>query len=63
MITRTQRGFTLIEVMVAMAIGLVISALVVTIFSASSTTYKAADTVGALQETGRVALDTIDRDV
>jgi type IV pilus assembly protein PilW len=63
MSTRTQRGFTLIEVMVAMAIGLVVSALVVTIFSASSSTYKAADTVGALQETGRVALDTIDRDV
>jgi type IV pilus assembly protein PilW len=63
MIARTQRGFTLIEVMVAMAIGLVVSALVVTIFSASSTTYKAADTVGALQETGRVALETIDRDV
>jgi type IV pilus assembly protein PilW len=63
MSTNTQRGFTLIEVMVAMTIGLVISALVVTIFSASSSTYKAADTVGALQETGRVALDTIDRDV
>jgi type IV pilus assembly protein PilW len=63
MITHTQRGFTLIEVMVAMTIGLVISALVVTIFSASSTTYKAADTVGALQETGRVAMETIDRDV
>ena len=63
MIARTQRGFTLIEVMVAMTIGLVISALVVTIFSASSSTFKAADTVGALQETGRVALDSIDRDV
>jgi type IV pilus assembly protein PilW len=63
MIPRTQRGFTLIEVMVAMTIGLVISALVVTIFSASSSTYKAADTVGALQETGRVALESIDRDV
>ncbi len=63
MITRTQRGFTLIEVMVAMTIGLVISALVVTIFSASSSTYRAADTVGALQETGRVALESIDRDV
>jgi type IV pilus assembly protein PilW len=63
MITSTQRGFSLIEVMVAMTIGLVISALVVTIFSASSTTYHAADTVGALQETGRVALDSIDRDV
>jgi type IV pilus assembly protein PilW len=63
MITHAQRGFTLIEVMVAMTIGLVISALVVTIFSASSSTYKAADTVGALQETGRVALENIDRDV
>jgi type IV pilus assembly protein PilW len=58
-----QRGFTLIEVMVAMTIGLVISALVVTIFSASSATYKAADTVGALQETGRVAMESIDHDV
>ncbi len=46
-----------------MTIGLVISALVVTIFSASSSTYQVADTVGALQETGRVALDSIDRDV
>jgi type IV pilus assembly protein PilW len=63
MITSTQRGFSLIEIMVAMTIGLVISALVVTIFSASSKTYHAADTVGALQETGRVALDSIDRDV
>jgi type IV pilus assembly protein PilW len=61
--TRVQKGFTLIEVMVAMTIGLVISALVVTIFSASSSTYKAADTVGALQETGRVAMESIDRDV
>lgn len=60
---RTQSGFSLIEVMVAMAIGLVISSLVVTIFSASSSTYKVADTVGALQETGRVAMATIDRDV
>jgi type IV pilus assembly protein PilW len=63
MIASTQKGFSLIEVMVAMTIGLVISALVVTIFSASSSTYKVADTVGALQETGRVAMDTIDRDV
>jgi type IV pilus assembly protein PilW len=63
MITSTQKGFSLIEVMVAMTIGLVISALVVTIFSASSATYKVADSVGALQETGRVAMDSIDRDV
>jgi type IV pilus assembly protein PilW len=59
----TQKGFSLIEIMVAMTIGLVISALVVTIFSASSSTYRVADTIGALQETGRVAMDTIDRDV
>jgi len=63
MIASKQKGFSLIEVMVAMTIGLVISALVVTIFSASSSTYKVADSVGALQESGRVAMDSIDRDV
>jgi type IV pilus assembly protein PilW len=58
-----QRGFSLVEVMIAMTIGLVISALVATIFASSSATYKAADSQSALQETGRVALENIDRDV
>ena len=58
-----QHGFSLIEVMIAMTIGLGISMLVVKIFTASSATYRIADSVGALQETGRVALENIDRDV
>ncbi len=58
-----QHGFSLIEVMIAMTIGLGISMLVVKIFTSSSATYRIADSIGALQETGRVALENIDRDV
>jgi type IV pilus assembly protein PilW len=56
------RGFTLVELMVAMAIGLVVAAVVVTMFAGSSKTYKIADSVGELQETGRVAMDALQRD-
>jgi type IV pilus assembly protein PilW len=55
-------GFTIVEIMVAMAIGLVVSAVVVTMFAGSSKTYKIADAVGELQETGRVAIDALQRD-
>jgi type IV pilus assembly protein PilW len=58
-----ERGFSLVEVMIAMTIGLVVTTLVATIFASSSATYKVADTQSALQETGRVALENIDRDV
>jgi type IV pilus assembly protein PilW len=56
------RGFTIVEIMVAMAIGLVVSAVVVTMFAGSSKTYKIAESVGELQETGRVAMDALQRD-
>jgi type IV pilus assembly protein PilW len=62
-IASKQQGFSLIEVMVAMAVGLVVSTLVVKVFMTSSATYRVADTVGALQETARVALQSIDHDV
>jgi type IV pilus assembly protein PilW len=56
------RGFTLVEIMVAMAIGLVVSAVVVTMFAGTSKTYKIAESVGELQETGRVVVDVLQRD-
>lgn len=59
---RRSRGFTIVEIMVALAIGMLISALVVTIFSASARTYRVADSVASLQETGRVAIEAIERD-
>lgn len=57
-----QRGFTVVEIMVAMAIGLVVSAVVVTMFSASSRSYKVTDAMGDLQESGRIAMATLQRD-
>ena len=57
-----QKGFTVVELMIAMAIGLLISAVVVTVFSTSATTYRVAGSIAALQETGRVAIAAIERD-
>ena len=57
-----QHGFTIVEIMVSLAIGMLVSALVVTIFSASARTYRVASSVGDLQETGRVAMEAIERD-
>lgn len=60
---RVQRGFTVVEIMVAMAIGLVVSAVVVTMFAASSRSYHVTDAMGDLQEAGRIAMSTLQRDV
>jgi type IV pilus assembly protein PilW len=57
-----QRGFTVVEIMVAMAIGLVVSAVVVTMFAASSRSYRVTDAMGDLQESGRIAMSTLQRD-
>lgn len=57
-----QRGFTVVEVMVAMAIGLVVAAVVVTMFAASSRSYRVTDAMGDLQEAGRIAMSTLQRD-
>ncbi len=57
-----QRGFTAVELMIAMTIGLLISALVVTVFATSATTYRVSNSLAALQENGRAALAAIERD-
>jgi len=57
-----QRGFTLVEIMVAMAIGLVVASVVVTMFAASSRSYRVTDAMGDLQESGRIAMSTLQRD-
>ena len=59
---RWQSGFTVVEIMVAMAIGLVVSAVVVTMFAASSRSYRVTDAMGDLQEAGRIAMSTLQRD-
>jgi type IV pilus assembly protein PilW len=57
-----QRGVTIVEIMVAMAIGLVVASVVVTMFSASSRSYKVTGAMGDLQEAGRTAMGTLQRD-
>ncbi|MEO8308867.1 MAG: PilW family protein [Pseudomonadota bacterium] len=58
-----QRGFTLVEIMVAMAIGLVMTAVIVTVFGQSTQSSKVNQARGEIQEQARVALDTLQRDL
>jgi type IV pilus assembly protein PilW len=56
-------GFTLVELMVAMAIGLMMTAVIVTVFSQSSRTSKVNQAGNEIQEQARVALDMLQRDL
>jgi type IV pilus assembly protein PilW len=56
-----QRGVTLVELMIAMAIGLIIMLGVGTVYSNSKKTYRVQEEFSRLQENGRFALDYIAR--
>ncbi|MEW5879557.1 MAG: PilW family protein [Pseudomonadota bacterium] len=56
---RPQRGRTLIEVMIAMTIGLMITAGVITIYGANRQTYRASADVQRMQAAGQLALDRL----
>jgi type IV pilus assembly protein PilW len=60
---RQQRGVGLIELMVAMLIGLFLILGAVTVFNQSRNTYRASEGVARLQETARLALDVIESDI
>lgn len=57
------RGFSLVELMVAMALSLVLLGGVLAIFASSKKTYETTDRLSRIQESGRYALDTIVRDL
>jgi len=61
--TKNQRGFTLLEMMVALSIGLVILLGVTKIFSANRMTYSLLEATGRLQENGQYALDYISQQI
>ena len=61
--SRHARGFTLIELMVALTLGLLLSFGIVTLFSATSKTNKVQDSLARLQENGRYAMTRIDADL
>lgn len=58
-----QHGITLIEMMIAITVGLILTAGLVQIFVGSKQAYKLQDSLGLLQENGRFALGTISRSV
>jgi type IV pilus assembly protein PilW len=60
---RRQRGFSIVELMVAMAISLVLFAGALTIYLSSKGTYVDNERLARLQETGRIAIDLIERDL
>lgn len=61
--TRRHGGFTVVELMVAMAISLLLLGGVVTLFTSSKTTYERVERLSRVQENGRFALDAIVRDI
>jgi type IV pilus assembly protein PilW len=60
---RRGRGFSLVELMVAMLLGLILIAGMVEIFTTSRFTYQVQDGLARVQENGRFALDVMKRDI
>jgi len=60
---KSQPGFTIIELMVAMAIGLIVSAAVAALFIQSKSSYIQNDAIGIMQENGRYALKVLADDL
>lgn len=60
---RAVRGFTLIEMMVAIVMGMLLTAGIITLFSGTTGTNKIQDGLARLQENGRFALTRVDSDL
>jgi type IV pilus assembly protein PilW len=60
---RPQSGMTLIELMVALAIGAFLMIGAMTVFMQSRTTFRVNDSVSRIQETARFALDALEPDI
>lgn len=58
-----QRGFSIVELMVAILIGLIIMAGVVQVVVSSKTTFLSQEDMAYIQENARYAIDTISRDI
>ncbi len=60
---RSQSGLTLIELMIAMIVGLFLSVGVIQIFTANNLTYRMTENISRLQENGRFALENLGKAV
>jgi len=62
-VSRDQRGFSLIELMVALTLGLLLTAGLVQLFSATRVTFNTNDALARVQENGRFALELLKREL
>lgn len=62
-LSRTSRGFSLIELMVSMVLGLLIVGGATTVFLSNRQTYASTENLSRMQENGRVAFELIARDL
>jgi type IV pilus assembly protein PilW len=60
---RGQLGFTLVELMVAITIGLILIAGVIQILTSNKQTFRVQEATSRLQENGRFAIDMLSRDI
>jgi type IV pilus assembly protein PilW len=60
---RGQQGLTLVEIMVAVTLGLILTAGLIQVFVSNKQAYRVQEGVARMQENGRFAIDFITRDV
>lgn len=58
-----ERGLTLVELLVALALGLIVLLGVVYVFSGARASHRHQESYSAIQESGRIALEIVSRDV
>lgn len=62
-IAAAQRGLTLVELMISVTIGLIITLAIGYLYTSSRQTYRMNDNIARMQENGRYAMEMISRDV
>jgi type IV pilus assembly protein PilW len=60
---RSSRGLSLIELMIAITLGVLITAATLSIFSTNKQSYRATENLGRVQESGRTAFELMSRDI
>ncbi len=60
---RRQRGLTLVELMIGILLSLLILTAVVYVFAGSRASYRNQESLSAVQESGRIALEVMNRDI
>ena len=63
MTIRKHRGFTLVELMVALVLGLIMTGALLSAFIANRNVYAATESLGRVQENARAAFELMARDV